>query len=129
MLGTLTGSSGFDRHGGPPASRRRGRLITAVGASASALIGIPLRCGRHPRLLPRPVEGTNHVTSTVPDPIELLRNTLEEQLQRHTDQLSALTVCSQQPDRGGYDDTLAALIASSRRAVADTTRALRRMAD
>ena len=69
------------------------------------------------------------MTSTVPDPIELLRNTLEEQLQRHTDQLSALTVCSQQPDRGGYDDTLAALIASSRRAVADTTRALRRMAD
>jgi DnaK suppressor protein len=76
------------------------------------------------------VEGTSYVTSTVPDPIELLRNTLEEQLQRHTDQLSALTCCSQQPDRGGYDDhTLAALIASSRRAVADTAQALRRMAE
>jgi RNA polymerase-binding transcription factor DksA len=70
------------------------------------------------------------VTSTVHDPIELLRNTLEEQFKRHTDQLAELTVCSRQPGRGGYDDdTLAALIASSRHAVADTARALRRMAD
>ena len=69
-----------------------------------------------------------YVTSTVQDPIELLHNTLAEQLQRHTDQLAALTVCSQQPDRGGYDDTLAALIASSRTAVADTAQALPRMA-
>jgi RNA polymerase-binding transcription factor len=70
------------------------------------------------------------VASTVHDPIELLRDTLEEQFQRHTDQLAELTACSQQPDRGGYDDgTLAALIASSRHAVADTAQALRRMAD
>ena len=70
------------------------------------------------------------MTSTVQDPIELLHNTLAEQLQRHTDQLAALTVCSQRPDRGGYDDnTLAALTASSRTAVADTAQALRRMAD
>jgi RNA polymerase-binding transcription factor DksA len=66
----------------------------------------------------------------VQDPIELLRNTLEEQFQRHTDQLADLTVRSHQPDRGGYDDaTLATLIASSRQAVADTARALRRMAE
>jgi DnaK suppressor protein len=70
------------------------------------------------------------VTSTVHDPIELLRNTLEEQFRRHADQLAELTVCSQQPDRGGYDDdTLAALIASARQVVADTAQALRRMAD
>jgi RNA polymerase-binding transcription factor DksA len=71
-----------------------------------------------------------YVTSTVHDPIELLRNTLEEQFQRHTYQLTVLTVCRQQPDRGGYDDdSLAALIASCRRAVADTAQALRRIAD
>jgi DnaK suppressor protein len=70
------------------------------------------------------------VTSTVRDPIGLYRDTLEEQFQRYTDQLAELTVCSQEPDRGGYDDdTLAALIASSRHAVADTAQALRRMAE
>jgi DnaK suppressor protein len=70
------------------------------------------------------------VTSTVHDPIELLRNTLEEQFQRSVEQLAELTVRGQQPDRGGYDDdTLAALIASARRAVADTAQALRRMAE
>jgi DnaK suppressor protein len=70
------------------------------------------------------------VISTVHDPIELLRNTLEEQFQVHTDQLAALTMCSRRPDRGGCDhDTLTTLIASSRQAVADTAQALRRMAD
>lgn len=70
------------------------------------------------------------MTSTVHDPIELLRTTLEEQFQRSTEQLAELTVRSQRPDRSGYDDdTLAALIASARRAVADTAQALRRMAE
>jgi RNA polymerase-binding transcription factor DksA len=70
------------------------------------------------------------VTSTVQDPIELLRNGLEEQFQRNTDQLAELTVHSRQPGRGGYDhDTLAALIASARLAVSDTAQALRRMAE
>lgn len=70
------------------------------------------------------------MTSTVHDSIELLHNTLEEQFQRHTDQLGELIVCSRQPDRGGYDDdTLAALIASARQAVADTAQALQRMAE
>ena len=68
------------------------------------------------------------MTSTVH--IELLRITLEEQFQLHTDQLAELSMCSQQPDRGGYDaDTLAALLASSRQAVADTAQALRRVAE
>jgi DnaK suppressor protein len=70
------------------------------------------------------------VTSTVHDPIEVLRDSLEEQFQRHTDRLSQLTVHSRRPDRDGYDDdTLAALIASARQAVADTAQALRRMAE
>jgi DnaK suppressor protein len=70
------------------------------------------------------------VTSTVHDPIELLRNSLEEQFQQHTDQLAQLTVCSRRPDRGGYDDdTLSALIGSARQAVADSAQALRRMAE
>jgi DnaK suppressor protein len=70
------------------------------------------------------------VTTTVHDPVELFRDSLEDQFQRHTDQLGELTVCSQQPDRGGYDDdTLVTLIASSRQAVADTASALRRMAE
>lgn len=70
------------------------------------------------------------MTSTVPDPIELLRDSLEEQLQRNTDQLTELTLCSRQPGHGGYDhDTLAALIASARQAVSDTAQALRRMAE
>jgi DnaK suppressor protein len=79
---------------------------------------------------PRTVERSHDVTSTVHVPIELFRDTLEEQFQRHTDQLAELTVCRQEPDRGGYDDvTLAALITSARQMVADTAYAFRRMAD
>jgi RNA polymerase-binding transcription factor DksA len=75
------------------------------------------------------------VTSIVHDPIEMLRDTLEEQFQRQTDRLAELSVLSRQPAREGYGDrgydrdTLAALIASARQAGADTARALRRMAD
>jgi DnaK suppressor protein len=70
------------------------------------------------------------VTSTVRDPIELLRDALEDQLQRYTDQLAELTDYSRQPDRGGHDaDTLVAMVAACRDAVADTRGALRRMAD
>lgn len=70
------------------------------------------------------------MTSTVHDPIDLLRDTLEQQFQRYTDQLVDLTVRSQQPDRGGYDDdNLTALIAAARQQVADTAKALRRMAE
>jgi RNA polymerase-binding transcription factor DksA len=70
------------------------------------------------------------VTSIVQHPIELLRNGLEEQFQRSTDQLAQLTVRSRQPGRGGQDqDTLAALIAAARQAVSDTAHALQRMAE
>jgi DnaK suppressor protein len=70
------------------------------------------------------------VTSTIDEPIELLRDSLERQFRLQTEQLAELTVSSQEPGRGGYDaHTLAALIASSRQAVADTAHALQRMAD
>ncbi|MFJ5599947.1 TraR/DksA family transcriptional regulator [Micromonospora parva] len=70
------------------------------------------------------------MTSTVQNPIELLRDSLEEQFQRNTDQLAELTLRSRQPGRGGYDhDALAALIASARQTVSDTAQALRRMAE
>jgi RNA polymerase-binding transcription factor DksA len=62
--------------------------------------------------------------------MNLLRNSLEKQFQRNTDQLAELTVRSRQPDRGGYaDDMLAALITSAHQAVSDTAQALRRMAE
>ncbi|MCG5461619.1 TraR/DksA C4-type zinc finger protein [Micromonospora sp. MED01] len=70
------------------------------------------------------------MTSTVQNPIELLRDNLEEQFQRNTDQLAELTLRSRQPGRSGYDrDALAALIASARQTVSDTAQALRRMAE
>jgi len=70
------------------------------------------------------------VTSTVHDPVELFRDILEEQFQQHTGQLGELVMCTQQLDRGGYDEeTLIALIVSSRQALADTAEALRRMAE
>ena len=70
------------------------------------------------------------MTSTVHDPVELFRDILEEHFQQHTGQLSELIMCTQQPNRGGYDEeTLIALTVSSRRALADTAAALRRMAE
>ncbi|MFC6023695.1 TraR/DksA family transcriptional regulator [Plantactinospora solaniradicis] len=70
------------------------------------------------------------MTSTVQDPIDLLRSSLEEQFKLYTEQLTELTACSRQPGRGGYDrDTLTALIGSARQALADSARALRRMAE
>ena len=70
------------------------------------------------------------MTSSVHDPIELLRNALESQLQRYTDQLAELSGYSRQADRGGHDDdTLVAIVTSCRDAVADTTAALRRMSE
>jgi len=63
-------------------------------------------------------------------PVELFRDVLEEQLQRHADQLSELISCTRQPDRRGYDEEiLIARTVSSRRALADTAAALRRMAE
>ena len=64
------------------------------------------------------------------DSLEPFRDILEEQLQRHTGQLSELIRCTRQPDRGGYDEeTLIALTVSCRRAMADAAAALQRIAE
>jgi DnaK suppressor protein len=74
-------------------------------------------------------ERANRMTVTLPPNAELLRAMLEEQHQAHVNQLAELITDSRsRPD--GYDpDTVNALIASARQGVADTARALRRMAD
>jgi DnaK suppressor protein len=70
------------------------------------------------------------MTSTVHDPLEMLRVALESQFEQHTDQLTELIAYSRQPGHGGYDrDTLNGLIATSRQGVADSAEALRRMAE
>lgn len=62
--------------------------------------------------------------------LESLRMTLEQQFERHTLELTKLTIASSKPEGAGYDrDTVPALIASIRQALADTTQALRRAAE
>ena len=62
--------------------------------------------------------------------LEALRTTLEEQFERHTFELTKLTIVKSKPERAGYDrQTVPALIASTRQALADTTQALRRVAE
>ena len=64
------------------------------------------------------------------DQLDALRTALEEQFERHTAELTALTIASSEPERNGYDrDTVSARIASARQALADTTQALRRVAE
>ena len=58
--------------------RRRPIAESSFGQSNEVICGPP----------PRFIEGTRHVTSTVHDPVELFRDILEEQFQRHTGQLA-----------------------------------------
>lgn len=70
------------------------------------------------------------MTSTVQPQTNRLQATLEQQVERHTEQLTELTEYSRQADHGGYDPvTLNGLIASSRQGLAEAAEALRRMAD
>ena len=64
------------------------------------------------------------------DQLAALRMTLEQQFERHSLELTKLTIASVKPERAGYDrETVPALIASTRQALADTTQALRRVAE
>jgi DnaK suppressor protein len=57
-----------------------------------------------------------------------LRLALQTQFERHADELTNLTTHSAAPERNGLDpQTIAALIDSTRQALADTTEALKRM--
>ncbi|MCM0676993.1 TraR/DksA family transcriptional regulator [Micromonospora phytophila] len=70
------------------------------------------------------------MTHTLHDRTETLRELLERQFQRHTDQLTELMVYSRQRDHGGHDpDTLRRMIEAARQGIADTAQALRRMAE
>lgn len=63
-------------------------------------------------------------------PMHTLRLALQAQFERHTDELTRLTMHGTDPEDNGLDpQTLAALIDSTRQALADTTEALKRMAD
>jgi len=107
--------------------RRRLDPDSAAAGQAASSSRQPTEGPRRPNTL---IEGKRQVTSTVHDPVELFCDILEEQFHRHTGELSQLVACAQQPDRGGYDDeTLIALIVSSRLALAHTADALRRMAE
>ena len=69
------------------------------------------------------------MTSTYPYSHDLLRQSLEEQYELHTNQLTELAVGDRDGDGSGSDqDTRIALITSSRRALSETAHALRRMA-
>ena len=69
------------------------------------------------------------MTTTYPYSHDLLRQTLEEQYELHTNQLIELSVDDSGGDDSGYDqDARTALITSSRRALSETAHALRRMA-
>ena len=69
------------------------------------------------------------MTSTYPYSHDLLRQTLEEQYELHTSQLTELAVGDCGGEDSGYDDdTRIALITSSRRALSEVAHALRRMA-
>jgi DnaK suppressor protein len=69
------------------------------------------------------------MTSTYPYSHDLLRQTLEEQYELHTYQLTELAIGDRGGDDSGYDqDTRIALITSSRRALSEIAHALRRMA-
>jgi DnaK suppressor protein len=69
------------------------------------------------------------MTNTYPYSHDLLRQTLEEQYELYTSQLTELAVGDRGGEDSGYDDdTRIALITSSRRALSEVAHALRRMA-
>jgi RNA polymerase-binding transcription factor DksA len=59
-----------------------------------------------------------------------LRQALEEQFEQQTDELTRLTAYSDDPERNGYDrHGIVARIAATRQTLAETTEALRRIAE
>jgi DnaK suppressor protein len=68
------------------------------------------------------------MTTTYPHNLDLLRQSLEEQYELHTNQLTELTVGGGDPDSNSDPHTRIALITSSRRTLSEIAHALRRMA-
>jgi RNA polymerase-binding transcription factor DksA len=70
------------------------------------------------------------MTITANERADTLRRALEDQFERHTDELTNLTLNGAGPEHIGLDaQTVAALIDSTRQALADTAEALKRMAE
>ena len=70
------------------------------------------------------------MTVSMNDRLHTLRQMLQEQAERHTDELTRLTTQGPNAEHNGLDpETVAALTESSRQALADTMEALRRMAE
>lgn len=62
--------------------------------------------------------------------LHAVRQTLQAQADRHADELTRLTAYGAAAERDGMDpQTVAALVDSTRQALADTTQALKRIAD
>lgn len=62
--------------------------------------------------------------------LDTVRRTLQDQFNQQTEQLARLTAHRTDPEHIGLEpDTVAALIDSTRQALADTTKALKRMTD
>ena len=68
------------------------------------------------------------MTISIDNRLHTLRRTLEEQAERHTDELARLTAYRTTAD-SMEPHTVAALMESTRQALADTTQALKRIAD
>src|SRR5687767_12067221 len=70
------------------------------------------------------------MTSSTNDRLHMLRQNLQAQAERHTEELTRLTVHGIGAEDKGVDpQTLTAFIVSARQALADTSEALKRMTD
>lgn len=65
------------------------------------------------------------MTSTLREPVELLRDRLEQAFAVHTSRLTELTVRGEAADSAAFD----AQVESARQGIANTARALRRMSE
>jgi len=73
------------------------RCARPIGAQR--LQAAPTQIAASPRLAALCGAGLAATAARRHDPMQLLRNSLEEQFQRHTDHLAQLTVCSRRPNR------------------------------
>ena len=93
------------RRAGSPAIAEEATLHGPPHSGSATPTQPVLRAGWHRHPL-RELIRTTEVTSSVQNRIGLLRDSLEEQFQRSTDQLAELTVRSRQRGRGDDHDTL-----------------------
>jgi RNA polymerase-binding transcription factor DksA len=70
------------------------------------------------------------MTISIDSRLDSLRSALQAQAERHTEELTQLTQHGGDPERNGLDrQTIAALADSARQGLAETTEALKRMAE